>query len=44
VINTATVIGATSGIVRQLKSELLECNGGYVILPMNKDWAKYLLS
>ena len=44
VINTAIVIGATSGIVKRLKPELLECNGGYVVLPVKKDWAKYLLS
>ena len=44
VINTAIVIGAASGIVRRLRPELLECNGGYVVLPMKKDWAKYLLS
>jgi len=44
VINTAIVIGATSGIVRRLRPELLECNGGSVVLPMKKDWAKYLLS
>ena len=30
VINSAIVIGATSGIVKRLKPELLECNGGYV--------------
>ena len=44
VINTAIVIGAMSGIVKRLKPELLECNGGYVVLPVKKDWAKYLLS
>ena len=44
VINTAIVIGATSGIVKRLKPEFLECNGGYVVLPVKKDWAKYLLS
>ena len=44
VINTAIVIGAASGIVRRLKPELLKCNGGYVVLPVNKDWAKYFLS
>jgi len=44
VINTAIVIGATSGIAKQLKPELLECNGGYVVLPVKKDWVAYLLS
>ena len=44
VINTVIVIGATSGTVKRLKPELLECNGGYVVLPVKKDWAKYLLS
>ena len=44
VINTAIVIGAMSEIVKRLKPELLECNGGYVVLPIKKDWAKYLLS
>ena len=43
VVNTAIVIGAASGIVRQMKPELLEFNGGHVVLPLNKDWAKYLL-
>jgi len=33
VINIDIVIGVTSGIVRQLKPELLECNGGNVIFP-----------
>ena len=43
VINTAIVTGATSEIVKRLKPELSECNGGYVALPVKKDWAKYLL-
>lgn len=43
VINTAIVIGAASGIVRRMRPDLLECNGGHVTLPVKKDWAKYLL-
>ena len=27
-----------------MKPELLESNGGHVVLPVKKDWAKYLLS
>ena len=37
VVNTAIVIGATLGIVRCMKPELLECNGGHVVLPVKKD-------
>ena len=44
VVNTAIVFAAASGIVRRMKPELLESNGGYVVLPVKKDWAKYLLS
>ena len=44
VVNTAIVIGAASGIVRRMKPELLECNGGHVVLPVKKDWAKYHLA
>ena len=44
VINTAIVIAPASGIVRRMKPELLESNGGHVVLPVKKDWAKYLLS
>ena len=43
VVNIAIVIGAVSGIVRRMKPELLESNGGHVVLPVKKDWAKYLL-
>ena len=44
VINTAILIGAASGIVRRMKPDLLESNGGHVALPVKKDWAKYLLA
>ena len=44
VVNTAIVIGAALVIVRRMKPELLECNGGHVVLPVKKDWAKYLLA
>ena len=44
IVNTAIVIGVASGIVRCMKPELLECNGGHVVLPVKKDWAKYLLA
>ena len=44
VINTAIVMGAASGIVKRMKPEPLECNGGHVVLPVRKDWAKYLLA
>ena len=43
VVNSAIVIGAASGIVRRMKPELLESNGGHIVLPIKKDWAKYLL-
>ena len=39
IINTAIVIAAGLGIVKKVKPELLECNGGYVVL--KKSWAKY---
>ena len=44
VVNTAIVIGVASGIARCMKPELLESNGGHVVLPVKKDWAKYLLA
>ena len=44
VVNTAIIDGAASGIVRCMKSEILECNGGHLALPVKKDWAKYLLA
>jgi len=44
VVNTAIVTGVVSGIVRHMNPDLLECNGGHVILPVKKDWAKYLLA
>ena len=43
-INTAIVIGVASGIIRHMKPDLLENNGGHVALPVKKDWAKYLLA
>ena len=43
IVNSAIVIGAASGIVRRMKPELLESNGGHIVLPIKKDWAKYLL-
>ena len=43
VVNTAIVIAAVSDIIRRMKLELLESNGGPVVLPIKKDWAKYLL-
>ena len=42
IINTAIVIAAGLGIVKNVNPGLLECNGGYVVL--KKSWAKYLLS
>ena len=44
VINTAIVIGAALRIVKRMKPDLLESNGGHVVLPVKKDWAKYLLA
>ena len=32
IINAAIVIAAGLGIVKKVKPELLECNGGYVVL------------
>ena len=29
VVNTAIVVGAASDIVRRMKPEILECNGGH---------------
>ena len=43
VVNTAIVIAVASGIARRMKPELLESNEGHVALPIQKDWAKYLL-
>ena len=39
IINTAIVIAAGLGIVKNVNPGLLECNGGYVVL--KKSWAKY---
>jgi len=41
IINTAIVIAAGLGIVKRMDPQLLECNGGHVVL---KSWAKYLLA
>ena len=42
VVNTAIVLGAAQGIVRNHNSNLLSCNGGHICL--GKPWAKNLLS
>ena len=44
VVNTAIIVGVALGIVRHIKPAILECNGGHLALPENKDWAKYLLA
>ena len=40
-VNTAIAIACATGIVKSHDSNLLECNGGHVLL--TKHWAKYLL-
>jgi len=42
IMNTAIVIAAGLGIVKRMDPQLLECNGGHVVL--QKSWAKYLLA
>ena len=42
IVNTAIVIAAGLGMVKQRDPTLLECNGGYVTL--KKSWEKYLLN
>jgi len=42
IINTAIVIAAGLGIVKRMDPQLLEYNGGHVVL--QKSWAKYLLA
>lgn len=36
VINATFVIRAASGIVWHLRSHLMECNGGHIMLPVKK--------
>ena len=42
IINTAIIIPAGLGIIKEVNPGLLECNGCYVVLI--KSWAKYLLA
>jgi hypothetical protein len=41
VVNTAIAIACAKGVVKCHDSNLLECNGGHILL--TKHWAKYLL-
>ena len=41
VVNTAIVIAAATGIVKQHNSNLLAANGGHIVL--TKHWAQYML-
>ena len=41
VVNTAIAIGCAQGLVKHYNSNLLECNGGPIVL--TKSWAKSLL-
>ena len=41
VVNTAITIACARGVVKNVDSNLLECNGGHISL--TKHWAKYLL-
>ena len=40
IINTVIVIAAGLGIVKKVKPELLECNGGYVVSGLSIFWAR----
>ena len=42
IVNTAIVLGAALGIVKRMNPELLECNGGHVVL--KKSWAQHFLT
>ena len=41
VVNTAIAIGCAQGLVKLYDSNLLECNGGPIVL--KRSWAKSLL-
>ena len=41
VVNTSIVIACAMGVVKSHDSNLLQCNGGHIVL--SKQWAKYLM-
>ena len=41
VVNTAIAIGCAQGLIKHYDSNLLECNGGPIVL--TKSWAKFLI-
>ena len=41
IVNTAIVIACAMGVVKSHDSNLLQCNGGHIVV--TKQWAKYLM-
>lgn len=41
VINTSIAMACAQGVMKSYDSNLLECNGGHILL--TKNWAKYLM-